>query len=158
VPCTTCKWPPYQLAPQLDLWADTRDFEASLTRARQASGDAAVRALEHAVELYRAPLLADVSWRWAAGPRMAYQSRFIRAALVLAEALASAGQNALADALAERVLEIEPTNEEAYERLLQSAQARGDRAAVRQLAGTYGQALARAGLAPAGATLVEASR
>jgi DNA-binding SARP family transcriptional activator len=132
----------YQLSPQLDLWADARDFDASLNRSRQTSGDTAVRALEHAIALYRAPLLVDVPWLWADGARSAYQSRFIRAALTLAGLLAGTGETERADALAERVLEIDPSNEEAYERLLHSARGRGDQVAARRLAGELRLAMA----------------
>ena len=78
----------YQLNPQLELVADVRDFDAALRRARGSTGDALIAALTRAVELYRGPLLADAAWHWLEPVRLDYRSRYVAAALQLADVLA----------------------------------------------------------------------
>jgi LuxR family transcriptional regulator, maltose regulon positive regulatory protein len=135
----------YQLNPQMEVWADVRAFEASLARAHGARDEALAHSLERAVELYRGALLADVAWLWVDPLRMAYRSRFATAALQLAD-LISTLDPARSDGLAERVIEIEPENDSAYERLFLNARARGDLLAAARVARRYGEAAVRLGL------------
>jgi len=135
----------YQLNPQLELVADVRAFDAALARARGATGDTLIQALTRAVELYRrGPLLADAAWHWLETVRLDYQSRYVSAALQLADLLALSDQ-ARSDGLAEEVLAVAPETDMAYERMIQNARRRGDRMAVRRLAKRYEQAAAQFG-------------
>jgi DNA-binding SARP family transcriptional activator len=129
----------YQLNPQLELMADVRAFDTLLARARVTTGDTRIQSLARAVELYRGPLLADVAWQWLEPVRQDYASRFISAALQLADELAPTDQ-ARSDGLAEEVLAVAPDTESAYERLLHNARQRRDQIAVRRIAKRYEQA------------------
>jgi ATP/maltotriose-dependent transcriptional regulator MalT/DNA-binding SARP family transcriptional activator len=134
----------YQLNAQLELMADVRAFDAALARARGATGDPLVQALSRAVELYRGPLLADVAWHWLEPVRLDYQSRYISAALQLADVLAPIDP-VRSDRFAEDVLAIAPETDLAYERLLQNARQRRDQLAIRRLGKRYEQAAAQFG-------------
>src|SRR5262249_50751711 len=134
----------YQLNPQLELIADVRDFDAALRRARGAIGDQLVQWLTRAVDLYRGPLLADAAWDWLDPPRLEYRSRFVSAALQLADALAPT-DSARSDAYAEQALAEAPETDIAYERLTENARRRGDKNALRRTVNRYLQAAAQFG-------------
>jgi LuxR family transcriptional regulator, maltose regulon positive regulatory protein len=139
----------YQLAPQLELWADAREFDAALRRARQLPPDKAREELATAVALYRGPLLAEAGWSWVEPFRLSYQTRLVEAALQLAD-LEASRDPARSDALAEQVLAIEPDNEAAYARLIANAEARAPRQLLAQqrLLQRYKRAAARYGFVP----------
>jgi ATP/maltotriose-dependent transcriptional regulator MalT/DNA-binding SARP family transcriptional activator len=134
----------YQLNPRLVLIADVRSFDAALVKARGATGDALTQALSRALELYRGPLLADAAWDWLEPVRLEYRSRYVSAALQLADVLAPIGSSR-SDEMAERVLAEAPDTDMAYERLIHNARARGEDNAVRRLVKRYEQAAAQFG-------------
>ena len=134
----------YQLNPQLELVADVRAFDAALARARGATGDMLTQSLARVVELYRGPLLADAAWHWLEPVRLDYQSRYVSAALQLADVLALT-DTVRSDGLAEDVLAIAPETDMAYERMLQNARQRRDHMAVRRIGKRYEQAAAQFG-------------
>ena len=135
----------YGLAPQLDLWVDTRAFDAATKGSRGTVGAPAVRALEDALELYRAPLLADAGWAWIAPFREGYARRATEAALRLSELLASTDL-ARSDAVAEHALALEPDNEAAFERLVRNAETRRDGTAREALLRRYPSLASRLGI------------
>jgi LuxR family transcriptional regulator, maltose regulon positive regulatory protein len=137
----------YQLAPQLELWADVREFDAALGRARRSTGEAARAELNAAVALYRGPLLAEAGWPWVDAYRLDYQTRLVEAALQLAD-LEARTDPSRSDALAEQVLAVEPDNEAAYERLLANAQARRNGPGYHRVVHRYQRAAARYGFKP----------
>ena len=134
----------YQLNPQLELVADVRAFEASLARARGATGDTLIQALSKALELYRGPLLAEAAWQWLEPVRAAHQSRYVQAALRLAEVLAPLDA-ARSDGLAEAVLAVAPETDDAYERLILNARRARDLNAFRRQIRRYEKAAAQHG-------------
>jgi LuxR family maltose regulon positive regulatory protein len=134
----------YQLNPQLELVADVRAFEASLARARGATGDTLIQALSRALELYRGPLLAEAAWQWLEPVRLDYRGRYVTAALQLAEVLAPLDM-ARSDGLAEAVLAIAPETDEGYERLILNAHRARDVNALRRQIRRYEKAAAQHG-------------
>jgi DNA-binding SARP family transcriptional activator len=131
--------PNYQLSPQLELWADVREFDAALARARGAIGETLRQNLAKAVDLYRGELLADAGWEWLEPVRLEYRSRFASAALQLSDEYAPI--DALrSDALAEQVIDVAPDSDAAYERLILNARQRRDRDALRRAQKRYVQA------------------
>ncbi len=136
----------YQLAPQLELWADARAFDAAMARSHSAVGEGALEPLESAVRLYRGRLLADAAWAWAEAPRLVYEHHFVAAALRLAGLLATT-EPTRSDALAEQAIALEPENEAGYERLIDNAAARGDGTLARQAARRYRRAATSLGFA-----------
>jgi LuxR family maltose regulon positive regulatory protein len=147
----------YQLNPQMEVWADARVFDATLARAHTVSDDNLVQTLGRAVELYRGALLAEVGWFWVEPLRMGYRSRFAAAALQLAD-LISTSDPARSDGLAERVLDVEPENEAAYERLLLNARARGDLLAAHRIRRRYEDTAHRLGFSANPVLLLHAAR
>jgi DNA-binding SARP family transcriptional activator len=137
----------YQLSPQLEVVADVHTFDAALARGRGATGEVFVQALTRAIETYRHPLLGDVAWGWVEPMRLDYQSRYIGAALQLADALARTDP-ARSDGLAESAIAIAPDTDIAYERLIQNALARGNALEVRRLRSRYVRAAAHYGFIP----------
>jgi two-component SAPR family response regulator len=134
----------YQLNPRLELLADVHQFDEALGKARGASGDQLVQWLTRAVELYRGPLLAEAAWDWLDPVRLDYRSRYVSAALQLADVLASV-DSGRSDAYAERALAEAPETDIAYECLIENARRRGDRNAVRRTVNRYVQAAAHHG-------------
>src|SRR5256885_2329912 len=128
----------------MQLAADVRDFDDGLSRARGATGDQLIQALSRATELYRDPLLPDVAWHWVEPVRADYRSRFVTAALQLAD-LVARPEPARSDALAERVLGVAPDSDLAYERLIYNARTRGDVPGLRRVVKRYEQAAAQYG-------------
>jgi DNA-binding SARP family transcriptional activator len=129
----------YQLNPQLELTADVRDFDGALARARGAAGETLVQSLSRALDLYRGPLLADAAWDWLEPVRLEYRSRYVSAALQLADTLAPVDA-ARSDGLAEEVLAVAPETDMAYERLMQNARTRRDENALRRIGTRYAHA------------------
>jgi two-component SAPR family response regulator len=129
----------YQLNPQLELTSDVHEFDSALARARRAAGDSLIQALSRAVELYRGPLLADAAWDWLEPARLEYRSRYLSAALQLADLLAPLDA-VRSDDLAEQVLAVAPETDMAYERLIANARQRGDANALRRVIKRYQQA------------------
>jgi DNA-binding SARP family transcriptional activator len=83
----------YTLNPELDLVSDVWNFDHALETARHAGGQAMVRSLSRAVKLYAGPLAADAGWDWLAPIRLEYRTRYVAAAVQLAEVLGG-GSNA----------------------------------------------------------------
>jgi LuxR family maltose regulon positive regulatory protein len=136
----------YQLNPQIELVADVRAFDASLARSRGATGETLVQALSKALDLYRGPLLAEAAWHWLDAVRLEYRSRYVSAALQLADVMAPFDA-ARSDGLAEAVLSVAPETDMAYERLIQNARRSRDTNAVRRLVRRYEQAAGQYGFA-----------
>jgi DNA-binding SARP family transcriptional activator len=139
----------YQLNPQLELIADVHEFDAALGRARGATGSTLIQALSRAVELYRGPLLADAAWDWLELVRSEYRSRYVSAALQLADVLAPMDVDR-SDGLAEQALAEAPETDIAYERLIENARRRRDQSALRRIAKRYEQAALQFGFTPKG--------
>jgi two-component SAPR family response regulator len=129
----------YRLERSLAVWADVHVFDAALSRSEQAPGQAAIRPLEEALEVYRGPLLADSGWRWVEQIRLRYRSRAVRAFLRLADLVAPLDL-ARSDRLAEQALGLQQDSQAAYEQLLRNARARHDLATVHDLTRRYHQA------------------
>lgn len=134
----------YQLNPQMVVEADVREFDRALIRARGATGDQLIQALTRAVELYTGPLLPGVAWHWVEPVRAEYQSKFVTAALQLADLVARTDP-ARSDVLAERVIAVAPDTDVAYERLIHNARTRQDASGLRRAAKRYEQAAAQFG-------------
>lgn len=134
----------YQLNPQLELVADVREFDAAIASARGATGAALMEGLSRAVELYKGPLLADAAWHWLEPVRLEYRSRYVAAALQLADCLA-ASDVIRSNRIAEDVLGVAPETDLAYERLVYNARAQRDLPALRRLRTRYEKAAAQYG-------------
>jgi LuxR family transcriptional regulator, maltose regulon positive regulatory protein len=134
----------YQLNPSMAIEADVQEFDEALARGRGATGEQLIQSLSRATELYKGALLADVGWHWVEPVRAEYRQRFVTAALSLADLVAQSDP-ARSDGLAERVIDVAPETDSAYERLIQNARSHGNALSVRRQVQRYQQAAARFG-------------
>lgn len=139
----------------LQVDADAFDGHLAAAAAAEEQGNPTV-ALERylaACTLYRGDLLADVDdAEWLDLDRAHYRSRFVSAAGRAAQLLVGHGDNDRADHLAQRALDVDPWNEEAYTVLASSALLRGNRTAARDALALCLRSLDDLGAAPTDAT------
>jgi LuxR family maltose regulon positive regulatory protein len=126
-----------ELATEDALEVDARAFERDLTEAGQAerkgAPSMALEAYLRAVERYNGDLLSDLPHdEWAARERERLRRRYIAAALRAGNLLLARGDADRPEDLATRVLAAEPWSEGAYQLLVGTLLARGDRAAARR--------------------------
>jgi DNA-binding SARP family transcriptional activator len=117
-----------------DLW----DFQTALSSAARAGDDSdALAALRRAVEAYRGDLAETSGWIWLEPVREDLHRRAVDAHLRLAELEDAAGDTAAAQAVLEKLIDLDRYAEEPYRRLmsLQAGQGRPDavKATWRQL-------------------------
>lgn len=127
----------YRLDPEIvgsDLW----DFQTGLARAVPPGEDTEARAaLRRAAEVYRGDLAQTAGWIWLETPREDLHRRAVNAHLRLAELEEASGNTAAAEAVLDKVIDLDRYAEEPYRRLmsLHAGQGRTDavKATWRQL-------------------------
>jgi len=128
----------YRLAPDV-VGADLWDFQAALADAARAGDDAeaARAALRRGVEAYRGDLAETSGWIWLEPAREDLHRRAVDAHLRLAELEEAGGNTAAAEAVLEKLIDLDRYAEEPYRRLMsiQAGQRRSDavKATWRQL-------------------------
>ncbi len=112
----------YSMNPGVRIDFDVRRFEALLAEAEEASaaGRTAERsaALRAAVALHTGPFARSIESEWAEELRARLDDHFVGAALTLARLDIADNEFSEAVSLAERVLELDPLNEEAVRHLI----------------------------------------
>jgi DNA-binding SARP family transcriptional activator/TolB-like protein len=122
-----------------EVWLDVDEFERRIE-----AGD-----LEGAVELYDGPFLDDLSVgepefdHWADRQRAGLRRKFRRAALGLAGQAKEASDPATAAAYCQRLVEVDPLDDEAQHLLIECLYLRGDRLAALRRYEHYRELLAR---------------
>jgi DNA-binding SARP family transcriptional activator/TolB-like protein len=122
-----------------EVWLDVDEFER-----RFEAGD-----LKGAVELYEGPFLDDLSVgepefdHWADRQRAGLRRKFRRAALELAGQAKEAGDQAQAVAYCQRLVEVDPLDDEAQHLLIECLYLRGDRLAALRHFEKYRELLAQ---------------
>ncbi len=121
-----------QLNPDTELWVDVREFErASFSGA--ASEKPALsepKELQSRIALYRGDLLADWYDDWVLEERERLQRVYLNLLLQLTQAYRARGEYAKAIETAQRLVQHEPTEEQAYQHLMFCYHALGERAAA----------------------------
>lgn len=105
----------YQVNPDFDIEYDANEFE-NLARAAGAADEGSEEwrdTLARALGLYRGPFGAGFESDWAEQTRRRYEETYLSSMLTLASAALRREDTAEAIRLAESVLEMDPTNEEA---------------------------------------------
>jgi DNA-binding SARP family transcriptional activator len=105
------------------LSLDINEFDSALEEAAvlDATGDrqAASRALDHAISLYRGDLLpGDLYEEWTVGRRREIQDRFVGALSQRAEIARDSGNSDLSIQLLHRLLELDPASESTHRQLI----------------------------------------
>lgn len=112
----------YSMNPDVRIDFDVRRFEELLTEADDAAaaGRTTERssALSAAIALHTGPFARSIDSEWAEELRARLDDRFVGAALTLARLDIAANEFTEAVSLAERVLELDPLNEEAVRHLI----------------------------------------
>ncbi|HEV2775839.1 MAG TPA: AAA family ATPase [Solirubrobacteraceae bacterium] len=139
------------------FWLDVAEFDDMAARAeaaRRAGASSDLRAaLEAAVTLYAGDLLPGCYDDWIVPERERLRAAFLRAAELLAELLELERDHRGAIPWARRLLEHDPGNEFACQRLMRLCALSGDRAAALRVYHGCATALARdVGIAPSAAT------
>ncbi len=133
-----------RLAP--DVWVDVDAFEQAL----QAGGR---EGFTRAVALYRGELVPeDRDATWLQSRRAVLRTRFVEAAFPLARASAGDGDSQVAIPLLRRVLEVDPSAEEAHRLLMRLLAESGRRAEALRQYDACEVALRAAGLSPSAET------
>jgi ATP/maltotriose-dependent transcriptional regulator MalT/DNA-binding SARP family transcriptional activator len=139
----------------LQIDTDVFDEHLALAAAAEANGAPSL-ALEHnlaAVDLYRGDLHADLpDADWALIDREHYRTRFLSAGVRAGQLLVARGDTDQAEAIARRVLTVDPWNESGHAVLVNAALAVGDRATARRRFDACLEALDELGMEPSDAT------
>lgn len=139
------------VAPQ-PIWCDAVEFRRLVREARSDTADRE-RLLREAVEAYGGPLAREFDSEWAEQARSALEDEYIGALGQLAELLAAAGNHAESVTFCEMILAIDPLNDAAALRLMQSHAALGQATAAADAFGKYRRKMNAEGLEPSPAII-----
>lgn len=122
----------YLLNPNLPIWFDVSEFETLCTRAQSAHNmQLRIKMLEGAVDLYRGDFLEKNYKDWTAPIRTRLRMKYLAALLQLGQ-LYEQENPAKAIGCYEKILRVDPLNEDAYSQLIALHSARGDRIAAQR--------------------------
>ncbi|MEL7158677.1 MAG: BTAD domain-containing putative transcriptional regulator, partial [Actinomycetota bacterium] len=128
----------YRVAPEMSIWCDVEAYEALVQQGEQAAAegdvDRARRVLERADLLRAGDLVEDAPFEdWVLVERERMRPLHVRAGNLLADLLEAGGDHPRTIEVSERVLAVEPCNEESHRRIIRCHFAAGNRpAAIRQ--------------------------
>jgi LuxR family maltose regulon positive regulatory protein len=118
---------------EVDAWAFEKDLQEADRAEHQGAPSVALEANLRAVERYRGDLLPDLTRdEWASHERDRLRRRYLTAALRAGNLLLARSDTDRPEDLATRTLAAEPWSEQAYQLLIATLLARGDRAAARR--------------------------
>jgi len=115
-----------QINPDVSVWVDALQFEKDAISA--AKGE--TKDLQDAIELYSGDLLTDFYDDWILRKRDHYCNLYLDLLLRMTQLLRSQSEYGLAIEYAQRVLNIDPSNERAHQHLIFCYLANGDRSAA----------------------------
>lgn len=104
-----------RLNPAFPLWVDAVAFETDARLLLRATGDVD---MPSTIALYSGDLLPDFDHEWIVPERERLRALLLEALLSMAQELRSRSEYAQAIACAERVLQLEPSNERAHQHLM----------------------------------------
>jgi DNA-binding SARP family transcriptional activator len=113
-------------------WLDVLAFEDALARAQDDPADEGLAALREAVAMYAGDLLEGCYEDWLLAPRERLRLRYLEALERLATLLGERGDYAQASGFAERLIQNDPLNEQAYRLLMRLRAASGQLARALQ--------------------------
>ncbi len=113
-----------QLNPQVPIWVDASEMEKQAKEILAANGHP-VSGMD--LDLYRADLLQDFYDDWVLEEREHYRNLFVRALSYFAQSLKSQGDYQRTISVAQKIISIDPWNEQAYQHLIFCYGALGNR-------------------------------
>ncbi|HEY7270662.1 MAG TPA: tetratricopeptide repeat protein [Dehalococcoidia bacterium] len=119
----------YRLNPAASFDFDVRRFEAAVAAAedRNAGADVRMAAFDAAISLYEGPFAKDCYSEWTDEVRIRLEEKYLRGLAVLALNALALGSYERGVALADRILLLDDTNDEAHCLKIESFAAMGDR-------------------------------
>jgi LuxR family maltose regulon positive regulatory protein len=117
-------------------------FDAYLAQAQASVGEAAIRAYQMAVDLYRAPYFTTFYYEWCEKERRDLTDTYLTALRILTAHYAAVNDHHRAIATCERMLEVDPLLEQVHCDLMRFWHRLGNRAAVARQYRTLTQLLA----------------
>jgi DNA-binding SARP family transcriptional activator len=121
----------YRFLVQPLVVCDYLEFDRLTSRVRALRGEAALEALEMAVRRYQGPLLDGIDAQWVEAPRADMERRFLMAAQTLVREYERVDRPDEAVALAQKVVAMDPFQEDFHVALLRNQMAMGHIAAAR---------------------------
>jgi len=118
----------YRVNPNLDVWFDVLEFER-LVRATDAASltdEELIPSLEKAVALYKGPFLDEIYSDWTAHKRQELENEYVKVLLLLAKLSSNRGQHYRAITLLEKIMAIDPYQDEIYCQLIEEHLALGN--------------------------------
>ena len=118
----------YLINPNLEICFDVREFEKMV----KASNDGAlsdvelIPNLEKTVSLYKGQFLAEIYSDWAADKRQELENKYVKALMLLARLSSNRGQHYRAVGLLEKLISIDPYQDEIYCQLIEEHLAMGN--------------------------------
>ncbi|MGC8875390.1 MAG: AfsR/SARP family transcriptional regulator [Chloroflexia bacterium] len=109
---------------------DVEEFDALVARIRGASGNAALRSAEMAVERYGGPYLDNLYGDWCEPERQRLAAAYLELLHFLAEHYAAAGNYPRAIWACQRILDVDPLQEPVHRDLMRYWHSLGNRSAV----------------------------
>lgn len=135
----------YLINPNLEIWFDVLEFEKLIKASDDADlSDAELMPnLEKAILLYEGQFLAEIYSEWAAEKRQELENGYVKALMLLARLSSARGQHYRAVGLLEKLLAIDPYQDEVYCQLIEEHLAMGNDLAASGLYKRYIETVAR---------------
>lgn len=111
----------YQLHPSIDVWCDVREFESYIEQAESGrlSESTRTEALRQILELYQGDFLEDMFMGWVDERRGELQDIYVRTLNLLAESERKAKQFREARKLYDRIIEVDPYQDQVHLAIMQ---------------------------------------
>ena len=129
----------YRLDPDLEIRFDVAEFERLLNQAERLPPDSEVRipTLEQAVGMYRGPFMQGFYSEWVETRRRDLENKYIRSLSLLATLYGDSAKYGAAIVVLEKLIAIDPYQDEVYSWLVEYYLATGDRVSASRTYGRY---------------------
>jgi len=135
----------YLINPNLEIWFDGLEFEKLVKASDSAvlSDAELIPNLEKAVSLYKGQFLAEIYSDWAVEKRQELENEYVKALMLLARLSSDRGQHYRAVGLLEKLVSIDPYQDEIYCQLIEEHLAMGNDMAASGVYKRYVEKVAR---------------
>lgn len=129
----------YKLNPDVNIWFDVAEFERFLNEAEKLPLSSKVRVanLERAIELYRGPFMAEFYSDWTEMRRRELEDKYLKALALVADCYAAKARYDRAITFLEKVVAIDPFQEDAYCQLIEWCLSEGNKVSALRIYKRY---------------------
>jgi len=119
----------YRINPHLNIWFDVAEFKHLFSQAERLpyGSKTWVANLEQAVKLYRGSFMKEFYSEWTEMQRRELEDKYLKALLLLASFNSDRGKYDTAITLLEKIIAIDPYNDEAYYQVMERHLSVGDK-------------------------------